>query len=146
MQVKKEKFLIDAHCWVFYRAGPLMIAINFMIETKYECNVNYYYQIWLQWYSEWGPNMNAISIPNWTIYDCNIFQKEPNMIAMIQNLFSRDSSRNHVHVTLAKFPILQSYLVHFVIKIVIIFFPYHKNYCNHKWSTPITKWCCDSSC
>ena len=42
--------------------------------------------------------MNAMSISNRTIYDCNLFQKGPNMIAIIANLFSRDSFRNHGHV------------------------------------------------
>ena len=59
------------------------------------------------------------------------------MIAMIENLFWRDSSRNHSHVTLERFSTLQSYLVLFVGKIAIIFGPRYKNYCNHNWSTPI---------
>ena len=66
--------------------------------------------------------MIAISIPNRTIYDCNPFQKGPNMIAMIENLFPHDSSNNHSHVTLTRFPRLQSYLVLF------------ERDCNHIWS------------
>ena len=68
--------------------------------------------------------MNAISIPNRTIYDCNLFQNGPNMIAMIEILFFSDSSRNHSHVTLGQFSTLQSYLV-----------PIGKD-CNHMWSDP----------
>ena len=46
-----------------------------------------------------GPNMIAICFPNRTIYDCNLFQKGPNMTAIVEKYFSRDSSRNHTHVT-----------------------------------------------
>ena len=35
------------------------------------------------------------------------------MLAIIENLFSRDSSRNHSHVTLGRFSRLQAYLVRF---------------------------------
>ena len=97
-----------------YRAEPLMIAIIFMLETKYNCNNGHERDlIWLQSSSQRGPNTIANSVPNPTIYDCNLFQKGPNMIAVIENLFSRDSSRNHSHVTVGKFLILQSYLVLF---------------------------------
>ena len=55
--------------------------------------------------------MIAISVLKRTIYDCNPIQKGPNMIAKIENLFSRDLSRNHSYVTLGQFSTLQSYLV-----------------------------------
>ena len=58
-----------------------------------------------------GPNMLAISNLKRTIYACNLFEKGPNMLAIIENLFSRDSSRNHGHVTLGRFSALQAYLV-----------------------------------
>ena len=103
--------------------------------------------------------MIAIFILKRTIYDCNPFQKGPNMTAIIEILFSRDSSRNYSHVIQGRISTLQSilvlfqkdcnfiqsesafrlqsYLVPFLIKIAIIFGPHHENYCNHKWSTPI---------
>ena len=66
--------------------------------------------------------MIAIPNPNRTIYDCNFFQKGPNMIAMIENLFSRNSCRNHSHVTLGRISTLQSYL------------DLIETDCNHIWS------------
>ena len=81
------------------------------------------------------------------------------MTANIEILFLRDSTKNHSHMTLARFlrfqsylvPIgrecnhiwsvseftLQSYLVLFVKKIAIIIDPHHNNYCNHIWSIHI---------
>ena len=44
------------------------------------------------------------------------------MIAIIENLFSRDSSRNHSHVILGRFSRLQAYMI-----------PYERD-CKHKWS------------
>ena len=97
--------------------------------------------------------MIAITYGKRTIYDCNLFQKGPNMIAMIENLLSCDSSKNHSHVTLGQLSTLQSYLVPigqdcnhiwsdselrlqsdlvpFLTNIAIIFDPHDKNYCNH---------------
>ena len=40
-----------------------------------------------------GLNMPAISNPKRAIYACNLFQLGPNMLANIENLFSRDLSR-----------------------------------------------------
>ena len=68
------------------------------------------------------PNMIAMSTPKRTIYECNLFQKGPNMIAIIETLFSRHLSRNHSDVTQGKFSTLQSYLVLF------------ERDCNHIWS------------
>ena len=78
------------------------------------------------------------------------------MTAIIEILFWRDSSRNHSHVTLARFLRLQSYFVFirkdcnhiwsvwdmwlqtylapFVAKIAIIFGPFCDQDCNHIWS------------
>ena len=103
-----------------------------------------------------GPNMIAMSIPNRTIYDCNLSQLGPNMIAMIDNLLSRDSSKNHSHVTLGRISILQSYLVPIgkdcyhiwsdsklrlqsylvpiLANIAIIFSPYYNCHYNHIWA------------
>jgi len=103
-----------------------MIAIIFIMGIKYNCNL-----------SNKRPNMIAIAIPNRTIYDCNLFQKRSNMIAIIENLFQRDSSRNHNDVTLEQFSTLQSYLVLFVGKIAITPGPHDENYCNYMWSIPI---------
>ena len=64
--------------------------------------------------------MIAISVLKRTIYDCNPIQKGSNMIAIIDNSFPRDSSRNQSHV--GQFSTLQSYLV-----------PIGKD-CNHIWS------------
>ena len=55
--------------------------------------------------------MVAISNLNRTIYACNLFQKGPNMLAIIKILLSRDSSKNHSYVTLGQFLTLQAYLV-----------------------------------
>ena len=116
--------------------------------TRYDCNLGHEEDlIWLQSWAQKGLDMIAMSVLNRTTYDCNLCQKGHNMIAIIENLFWRDSSRNHSHVTPGRFSTLQfcpfwkrlqSYLVPFLVNIEIIFGPYHKNYCNHKWSTPIT--------
>ena len=79
------------------------------------------------------------------------------MIAMIDNLLSRDSSKNHSHVTLGQIFILQSYsvpigkdcnhiwsdsvltlqsyLVPLVMKIAFILGPHFDHHCNHIWSS-----------
>ena len=44
------------------------------------------------------------------------------MLANIENLFSRDSSRNHSHIPLGRFPLLLAYMV-----------PIEIN-CKHIWS------------
>ena len=122
--------------------------------TKYACD-----QICLRSWSQKGLNMLAISNLNRTIYPCNSFQRGPNMLAIIDFLFSRDSNRNHSHVLLGRFSTLQAYLVPIgqdcnhiwhdsklrlqsdlvpsVAKIANIFGPCHYNYCNYVWSTPI---------
>ena len=107
--------------------------------------------------------MIAISLPDRTINDCNLVSKRPNMIAIIENLISRDSSINS-HVTLQDefrhcnhiWPLLKQIAIiygpynmvrfgfpiaiifsPFMTKIAIIFGPHHKNYCNNMWSGPI---------
>ena len=66
--------------------------------------------------------MLAISIVMGTKYACNRFHLGPNMLAIIKNLFWRDSSRSDSYVTLGQFSTLQAYLV-------II-----EKDCKHKWS------------
>ena len=67
--------------------------------------------------------MTAMLVIIGTKYNCNLFQNGPNMIAMIENLYSRDTSRNHSHETNGRISTLQSYYVLF------------KNDCNHiLWS------------
>ena len=78
------------------------------------------------------------------------------MIAIIEILFSPDSSRNHSHVTRGQISTLQSYLVLFVrdcnhiwsdselrlqsylvpimISIAVLFGPFFDQDCNHIWS------------
>ena len=53
------------------------------------------------------------------------------MIAIIEKLFSRDSPCNQSHVTLGRFPTLQSYLVRLRTEIAIILSPYNNCHCNH---------------
>ena len=99
--------------------------------------------------------MIAMMVTIRTKYDCNLLHKGPNMTTVIEILFSRDLFRNHSHVTLGRIstlrsylvlferdcnhiwsvslPSLQSYLVHFVMKIAIIFSPYCYCHCNHIW-------------
>ena len=66
--------------------------------------------------------MHAIMITKETKYACNrksktdhlwlqSLPKGPNMLAIIENLFSRDSCRHHYHVTLGPLSTLQAYLV-----------------------------------
>ena len=90
-----------------------MIAIIFITGTKYDRNDDYSRDvIWMQSQFRMGLNMIAVSISNRSIYNCNLYQLRPNMIAMIEKFFSRDSSRNHSHVIaiILQSP-LQSYLV-----------------------------------
>ena len=86
-----------------------MLAILVTKGTKYACN--HYHNgdlICLQSWSQKGLNMLEISNLNRTIYACNRFQKGPNMRAIIEVLFSRDSSRNHSHVPVGRFLTLQA--------------------------------------
>ena len=136
-----------------------MIANKVTMRTKYDCNLGH--KIRMQSRLERRLNMLTISIPNRTIYDCNPFQKEPNMIAIIEILFSRDWSRNHSHVTRGRIPILQSYLVFFekdcnhvwsdselrlqlylvryFIKITLILRTRFDHHCNHIWSSLLNR-------
>ena len=60
-----------------------MVAIIFRTGTKYACNErNDWDQMCLKSRLERGLNMLAISNLNFTIYDCNVSQKGPNMLAM----------------------------------------------------------------
>ena len=70
------------------------------------------------------------------------------MLAIIENLLSRDSSRNHSHVTLGRFPTLQAYSVQLkeiasiyspiriwiVIMITSIFCSFYDQDCKNFWS------------
>ena len=116
-----------------------MIAINLMMRTKYDCNENYNGdQIWLQSWSQKGPNMNAISVLKGTRYDCNLIQKAPNMIAMskivVTIIFGR-ISRKEISIIAAIFgPFskrLQSYLVRIEVEIAFILGPHRDHHCNH---------------
>ena len=91
-----------------------MVAITIMTGTKDACNHdNNGDLICLQSRLERGLNMHAISSLNRTIYAWNLFQKGSNMLASIENLFSRNSSKNYSHVILGSFSTLQSCLVLF---------------------------------
>ena len=114
--------------------------------------------------------MIAILIPNRTIYDCNLDQLGPNMIAMSTIVLESPDYDfgwitweqifdhcNHIwsflkkiaiiygplsisdcnHIESLLWPRLQSYLVLTATLIAIILGPFHKNYCNHKWSNTI---------
>ena len=97
-----------------YKAAPNIVAIIFITGTNYDCNVdNKGDLIWMQYQFPRGLNMLAISHPKRNIYACNLFHKGPNKLAIIENLFSRDSSRNHSHVILGRFSTLQAYIVRF---------------------------------
>ena len=63
--------------------------------------------------------MIAMSVTNRTIYDCNLFQKGPYMIAMskiVRESRDYDFWTNHVKTNFQSF---QSYLVSLVMKIAI---------------------------
>ena len=84
--------------------------------------------------------MLAISKPKRTIYACNLFQKGPNMVEIIENLFTRDSSRKHRDCKYKQSVLamrLQAYLVQINNIIASIFGPYHKNHNNHMQFSPI---------
>ena len=61
------------------------------------------------------------------------------MLANIENLFSRDSSRNHSHVPLGRFPLLQAYMVPIVIMIASLFSPHNNHRCSHIRPPPLIK-------
>ena len=68
-----------------------MIAILLTKGTKYDRNDDYSGDvIWMQSQFHLGLNMIAMSDPNRSKYDCNPFQKGPNMIAITEILFLRD--------------------------------------------------------
>ena len=100
--------------------------------------------------------MNAISIPNRAIYDCNINQLGPNMIAMTKIVLESREYDFWTNLLKIKFRFLQSYLVlfgkdcnhiwsdwdltlqsyivHFGTEIVIIFSHLRDQDCKHIWS------------
>ena len=118
--------------------GLNMNAIMIMKGTKYDSNL-----------SLKTDHISYMMYHTYIIYDSNPFKKGLTMIAIIEILFSRDLSRNHSHVTRKRILKLQSYTVRFRIEIAyiiprssffiiaIIYGPSHKNYCNHKWPSPI---------
>ena len=72
----------------WYRDGPHMVAKIFMIGIKYACNKNINENlIWMQSQFQRTLNMLAISNSKRTLYACNLFQKGPNMLAIIKNYF-----------------------------------------------------------
>ena len=83
-----------------YRAGLNMVVMVFMTGTKYACNESNEWD--LQCLQSWSKR---------TKYAYNLFQWGPIMLAIIENLFSRDSFRNHSHVISGPFSTLQAYLV-----------------------------------
>ena len=127
-----------------YWGGPHMIAIIFIMGTKYDCNLhNKEDQIWLQWWTKWGPNMNAIFITKGTKCDCNLkyetdhkclqsYSIGTKYTSNIENLFSRNWSRNQSRARASRtisviasifgpFWIgLQLYMVRFVLEIASI--------------------------
>ena len=88
-----------------------MVAIIYRTGIKCACNHdNNGVLLCLQSQIRNGPYMLAI------------FSNKDKMLAIIKILFSRYTSRNHSHVTLGRFPILQAYLVTF------------EKDCKHIWS------------
>ena len=75
----------------WYRGGPHMIAIMFIMGTKYNCNLTSEMDyIWLQWWSKWGPNMNAICITKGTKYDCNLNSDSGHMWLQSSPIWTQD--------------------------------------------------------
>ena len=92
-----------------------MTAMMIKIRTWYECFLKKD-QIWLQCWNSSKTHVTMISGRiswKWIYDDCN----------HIWSFFKK-----------------HSYHVLILIIIAIIFGPIHKNYCNHKWSNPITGW------
>ena len=107
-----------------------MVATIFMMATKYACNDNNNWDlIWMQSRFQRRLNMLAISNSYRTIYGCNLFRNGVNMLAIIENLFLRDSSKNHRLWFIVTW--LQDEFI------ASIFVPCHENYCNDMWSIPI---------
>ena len=53
-----------------------MIAIIFTMGNIYDCNLDHKRdQIWLQWWSQWGHNMNAILIIKGSKYNCKLISE-----------------------------------------------------------------------
>ena len=86
-----------------------MIAIFKTKWIKYECNVGN------------RPDIIAISNQNRTKYDCNLFQKGPNMIAMSKIILGLDDFDFCMNLVKIDFRLLQSNLVLF------------EKDCNHIW-------------
>ena len=63
---------------LWYTAGPLMVAIIFMMGTKHDCNDGHERDlIWMQSQFQSGLNILAISNPKWTKYACNLVHVRP---------------------------------------------------------------------
>ena len=136
-----------------------MVAINFMVGTKYECNDDQNKdqiwmkswqkgdQIWLQFQFRIGRYKIAIPFKRDQIWlQCR--KSSWSHVTMISGPIPRkrflrfqpyqvriESDCNHIRSKLLSS--LQSYLVPFVTIIAIIFGPHGKIYCNDKRSSPI---------
>ena len=115
------------HLWLrqFLLWGPDIIAMKVTKGTKYDCNFGRQTnQIWVQ-SLQWGTNMKFIL---WMQSQLPIGSY---MIAMIKNLFPRDSSRNHSHVTLHEL----QYCNHIKSQLGKIAITIRNWHSNHIWSS-----------
>ena len=102
-----------------------MIAIIFMMESKYDCNLNSQSDnIGLQFFKR-------------TKYDCN--HRKYGFARFVRKSLSRDS-RMIFDIAIVFSPFwkrLQSFMVVLGAEIAIIFGPDDRNHCNHRLSSPI---------
>ena len=137
------------------RGGPLMIAMIFMMGTKYDCNDSYYGDwIWLQSSLQRGPNKIVMLVRKGTKYDWNLnsesdhiwlqyFSKRTKYDCNLENcpwvtwlLFLDGSCEKKSKIAIVFGPFwkrLQLYKVRFRTEITIIFSPFHNHHCIMQW-------------
>ena len=128
------------------RGEPLIIAIFFIMRTKYDCNENNdVYEICLQSWSKKGLNITMIITIN-TLYRCNLKSKTIYSLLAIGTKYTC----NHRKFIFARFKhiwllskdiasilgllnIVITIVSIFIAKIASIFGASHKNNCDHMW-------------
>ena len=121
-----------------FHLGLNKSAIIRMKGTKYDCNPfqfrsNMSAMIEKFFSRDWSRNHSHVGLGRFLRLQS---YKVP-IILKIVLLFSPKWNWDCIHIRSQSFPWLQSYFIPFERMFAVIFSLHHKNYCNHKWSTPI---------
>ena len=112
----------------------------------YECKLhNKWVQIWVQTWSQVGPNMSANLITRGSKYECKLFWEGPNMSANIEMLLltrfvqkwgleNPSAIFEFALIFGPSFWCLQSYLDPLMFELALIFGPFYDEVCTHIWT------------